>query len=419
MESHAIEPAGAQKILSTVGNKYTNVPLIPSLIVAFAGGSMSIALAYLVKSFLPHFYSLIIERGPVQILTVYSFWFTSGMLVFKYKNLRKERSAFNLDYIKTFTEGRKTMGQKTFIGQQRAIEENVNIEEKDFILVNRINKALQQIRINNNPADVANVLKTVGETDAAIIDSSYILIKYMIWAIPVLGFIGTILGMTQAIGSFDTVLKGINEVGFSGVKDSLGLVTKGLSVAFETTFLALVLSAVVNLFSNALQKKEEDLLSDVEVFTTENIVNKYSSLKDEIKSEYIQSDNKTPDNELPETVQNMLREIKNMNKQQQVNADQMMEQVGHVIEAVQALPDQSGDGQATPPPTEDLRGILDNLKNIAQGQADFAKQMETYTNFIQGNMQVFEKLPATIDEMNETSKKLGELFSKIYNRSFV
>ncbi len=415
--SETMRPAERSDVITTVGQKYTNVPLLPSFLVALAGGSASIALAYLLKGIVPYFYSLILERGPMQFLTVYAFWFTLGMLVFKYQNLQKERSAFGLDFIKSFTVGREMVGTKTFVGEQQMIAENLDPRQKDLILVSRINKAIKQIRINKNPADVANVLTTVAETDAAVMDSSYILIKYMIWALPVLGFIGTILGMTQAIGSFDTVLKGISEVGFAGVKQSLGLVTSGLSVAFETTFLALVLSAIVNLLANALQKREEDNLSDVEEFTTDNIINKYTVLRDQISSppvEVMPEPEKSPETD-PE---GLVRELKNMNKQQQVNADELMAQVGRVIEAVQALPPGGGDGGSPAADGNDLQPVLQEMSEILKGQAEFIKEMSSISAYMQKNVEVMDKLPAAIEEIGQTSKKLGELFSKIYNRTF-
>ena len=417
--SETMRPADGSDVLTTVGQKYTNVPLLPSLLVALAGGSASIALAYLLKGIVPYFYSLILERGPMQFLTVYAFWFTMGMLVFKYRNLQKERNAFGLDFIKSFTVGREMVGTKTFVGEQQMIAENLDPRHKDLILVSRINKAIKQIRINKNPADVAHVLTTVAETDAAVMDSSYILIKYMIWALPVLGFIGTIMGMTQAIGSFDTVLKGISEVGFAGVKQSLGLVTSGLSVAFETTFLALVLSAIVNLIANALQKREEDNLSDVEEFTTDNIINKYTVLRDQITSSHQMVVTPEPEKEPGVDPEGMVRELKNMNKQQQINADELMAQVGRVIEAVEALPQPAGGGAAQPEGGgQDLKQVLQEMSEIIKGQAEFIKEMSSITAFVKKNMEVMEKMPATMDEMSKTSKKLGELFAQIYNRSF-
>lgn len=416
--NETMRPADRSDVITTVGQKYTNVPLLPSILVGLAGGSASIALAYLLKGIVPYVYSLILERGPMQFLTVYAFWFTMGMLVFKYRSLQKERNAFGLDFIKSFTVGREMVGTETFIGEQQMIAENLDPRHKDLILVNRINKAIKQVRINKNPADVANVLTTVAETDAAVMDSSYILIKYMIWALPVLGFIGTIMGMTQAIGSFDTVLKGINEVGFAGVKQSLGLVTSGLSVAFETTFLALVLSAIVNLFANALQKREEDLLSDVEEFTTDNIINKYTMLRDQVSSPQIEEIIPEPDKKPEIDSEGIMRELKNMNKQQQVNADELMAQVGRMIEAIEDMPQESGDEGAQATSGSDLKPVLQEISEILKGQAEFIKEINSISAYMQKNVEVMDKLPAAVEEMGQTSKKLGKLFAQIYNRSF-
>jgi hypothetical protein len=239
----------------------------------------------------------------------------------------------------------------------------------------------------------------------------------MIWALPVLGFIGTIMGMTQAIGSFDTVLKGISEVGFSGVKESLGLVTGGLSVAFETTFLALILSAVVNLFSNALQKREEDLLSDVDEFTTDNIINKYTLLRDRVSGVGLSLPE--PEKEPVNEFEGLERELKNMNRQQQVNADELMMQVGRVVEAVEGLQEAAGNGGSQGPGGNDLKPVLEEMSQMLKGQAEFIQQMGAISAHMQKNAEVMERLPVALEEMRETSKKLGELFGKIYNRSFL
>ena len=417
-ESQSVTRHAEDQIISSVSQRYTNVPLIPSFIIAIVGGSAMVGAALLVKNNLPHLHALLMERGPVQFITIYAFWFTVGMLLLKYRHLKRERLAFNLDFIKSFTAGQEAVGTKTILAHQQSISENLEPRQKDLILVSRINKAIKQLRINHNPADVANVLKTVAETDAAVVDSSYVLIKFMIWAIPVMGFIGTIIGMTQAIGSFDTVLKGINEVGFAGVKQSLGTVTGGLAVAFETTFLALVLSAIVNLFSNAMQKKEEDLLSDIEEFTTDNIINKYTTLRDRMASGPIHPSGSSPEPESGAETADIVRELKNLNKQQKINTDELLAQLGRLIGAIEKnglRTDTYIDRSVT---ASTLMPVLDELGKALKGQAEYLKKLDDMSELIQKNMEVMNHLPDTLDELRETSHKLGELFAKIYNRTF-
>ena len=69
--------------------------------------------------------------------------------------------------------------------------------------------------------------------------SSFSLPKVLLWAIPLMGFIGTVIGMSQAVGSFDAVLSNADNV--DGLKNGLVKVTGGLGTAFDTTYLALVI----------------------------------------------------------------------------------------------------------------------------------------------------------------------------------
>jgi hypothetical protein len=208
-------------------------------------------------------------------------------------------------------------------------------------------------------------------------------------------------------------------VGFAGVKQSLGTVTSGLAVAFETTFLALVLSAIVNLFSNTMQKKEEDLLSDIEEFTTDNIVNKYTTLKDRMGSADIAPEGIFSGLATGEETKNIIRELKNLNKQQKVNTDELLAQLGRLIEAIDKKPPPSDSKPLDAGDTGDLGAVLNELNETIKRQSEFFKQLEGVSQLIEINMEVMKSLPATLEELRETSRKLGQLFAKIYNRTFV
>ena len=92
--------------------------------------------------------------------------------------------------------------------------------------------------------------------------SSYSFPKVLLWAIPLTGFIGTVIGMSQAVGSFDVVLSNADNV--DGLKDGLVQVTGGLGTAFDTTFLALVSSVILAFPLSVCEKKEDQLLSQID-----------------------------------------------------------------------------------------------------------------------------------------------------------
>ena len=93
-----------------------------------------------------------------------------------------------------------------------------------------------------------------------------------LWAIPILGFIGTVLGLSIAIGEFGSVMSA------SGKSDALlgalKLVTGGLGLAFDTTLEALVAALAIQLTITFLRKSEQEFLDGCSEYCTRQIVNK-------------------------------------------------------------------------------------------------------------------------------------------------
>ena len=98
--------------------------------------------------------------------------------------------------------------------------------------------------------------------------SSFSFPKLLLWAIPLTGFIGTVIGMSQAVGSFDAVLSNADNV--DGLKDGLVQVTGGLGTAFDTTFLALVVSVLLAFPLTLCEKIEDRLLLKNKTLDTPN-----------------------------------------------------------------------------------------------------------------------------------------------------
>ena len=84
----------------------------------------------------------------------------------------------------------------------------------------------------------------------------------MVWAIPILGFIGTVWGISNGIAHFSDAMTATNSVTdvSSMLKDNLPLVTNSLATAFDTTLLALLLSVPLMMTMICLEKREEAYL---------------------------------------------------------------------------------------------------------------------------------------------------------------
>ena len=87
-------------------------------------------------------------------------------------------------------------------------------------------------------------------------ETSYTSIRGLVWAIPILGFIGTVSGLSYAIGGFGRVLSQTDDP--SQLIEALKGVTGGLATAFETTLLALVAALLVQMAITFQKKREEE-----------------------------------------------------------------------------------------------------------------------------------------------------------------
>ncbi len=94
--------------------------------------------------------------------------------------------------------------------------------------------------------------------------------KVLVWAMPILGLIGTVVGLSGAVGAFSHAMSGAEQL--DTIKDSLREVTTGLAVAFDATFVALVASILVMLPMTWLQKAEDKLVNDVDDYAVTHIL---------------------------------------------------------------------------------------------------------------------------------------------------
>ena len=93
------------------------------------------------------------------------------------------------------------------------------------------------------------------------LDSELSMIRYISWAIPSIGFIGTVRGIGEALAQADKAVQG----DIAGVTQSLG-------VAFNSTFIALLISIVLMFLLHQLQLRQERLVLDAEGYVDEHLL---------------------------------------------------------------------------------------------------------------------------------------------------
>ncbi|MFK7779414.1 MAG: MotA/TolQ/ExbB proton channel family protein [Gimesia sp.] len=210
---------------------------------------------------------LFLARGWVPFALVFLMSWSGAILFLKTRKLAKQKDSMLFDTLPTDIS--EDITEKTV---SKFIEhvKNLPVDPRESFLVNRVLRGLEHFSILKSTSEVSSRLQSQSEIDATTIDSSYTMLKVFIWAIPILGFIGTVMGISESVGSFSGSMDAAKDI--SVLKESLNGVTGGLATAFDTTLVALVMSIFVMFPTSSMQKSEEDLLNWVDEYCNENLL---------------------------------------------------------------------------------------------------------------------------------------------------
>ena len=209
------------------------------------------------------------NRSWIPIGTTFLSMWCLAFLMIKYRKIKIQQKVFSLNILPA-TQGFILSPDNSSV-VQRLIDEQV-YHASGFIALNRIQKTLANLKNIGRVSDVSSVLNDLALADEKYIEGTYTLPKGLIWAIPVTGFIGTVLGLSEAVGGFGKVLSG--GASMDVLKQSLGGVTGGLAVAFETTLIALVAALLLQLLMTMIMQREEDLMDECGNYCYQNIVSR-------------------------------------------------------------------------------------------------------------------------------------------------
>ncbi len=208
---------------------------------------------------------LFLQRGWVNYAEVFLFVWGCVILSLKWKMSKRQRQAMLLDILPT------RLSAEINLSSVGAVIDHIYklpIRLRDSLMVNRIRKGLELFEKRNNNAEVSSLLSAQSDIDANRTSGSYSLLKVFLWAIPILGFIGTVQGLSIAVGNLDMG----NTSDPEAIKNSIGSLTGGLGIAFDTTLLGLVLSMIMSFPMAAMQKQEEETLTLIDAFCTEKLL---------------------------------------------------------------------------------------------------------------------------------------------------
>ena len=210
---------------------------------------------------------LLMERGWVCYAETLLAGWAAGILILKWRKLGKQKQAMLLNVLPTeISEGITADNVDRFLENIDSLPPHLHAS----FMVSRMRHGLAHFKVRRSNPEVASMMMAQSDMDAGAIHSSYALLKVLIWAIPILGFIGTVIGISDAVGSFSATLEKAQDI--DTLRQSLNGITGGLAVAFDTTLVALVMSLMISFPASTMQKAEEDLLTWVDEYCNENLL---------------------------------------------------------------------------------------------------------------------------------------------------
>ena len=131
----------------------------------------------------------------------------------------------------------------------------------DLLLPRALFSALERFGATRSVQDASAAARNLCQMENERLDSELSMIRFVAWAIPALGFVGTVRGIGESLQQAHRAIEG----DVSGV-------TAGLGISFNATLIALTLSIVVMFFLHQLQMLQERLVLDTENYVDERLL---------------------------------------------------------------------------------------------------------------------------------------------------
>ncbi len=204
-----------------------------------------------------------VDRGIIPILTVWLFFWALVILYLKAKRIVKEikTETMIMNHFPEISSGRIPARDKfvTFLSDTLMHYKECIFHKRFSILIELIGKRSKKA--------MDDVFASQAELERNMITSSHTSLRFIIWAIPILGFLGTVWGISLSVSSLTKVLDNTAQAAAQGAtsETSFSEALGGLGIAFDTTVVALSLSIIAMLLASYVRKIEDEQVTKAEL----------------------------------------------------------------------------------------------------------------------------------------------------------
>lgn len=207
---------------------------------------------------LPRNLVIVLKDFEQELCLILLIWGTY-LCVEKMLLISSQSYLFDIDLLKDIEE------QEESIPEILKDIEELAPEIRETPVVQTLSMSLRRYLITQSIQNASEAVLSALEVLSVRNESELSLIKYIAWAVPSIGFLGTVRGIGQAMAEAETAIAG-----------NIGPMTTSLGVAFNSTFVALLISIVLMLLLSFLQRMQDDTVVKVQSYCERYLINRIS-----------------------------------------------------------------------------------------------------------------------------------------------
>ncbi|MDJ0571544.1 MAG: MotA/TolQ/ExbB proton channel family protein [Pleurocapsa sp. MO_192.B19] len=221
---------------------------------------------------------LLFERGFIQAIVVALAALVLATTILKFVSLRGEHLKLGKIWIADHIPLDQPHAHEVIYFQERLMKDGSLIALRCGRILRAYIKSGDRTVANEFALDDSSFYLSASE-------ASYSFPRILVWAIPLLGFIGTVVGISGAVSGFSGFLENSGDV--EQIKEGISQVTSNLGLAFDTTLLALFLSVVVMIPLVLVERYESRLLLGIDVFINDKLLPRLKKKNEQLDPETI------------------------------------------------------------------------------------------------------------------------------------
>lgn len=217
---------------------------------------------------------VVILKDPEQEICLILMLWGMFLIVGKCLTILKDRYLFQVDLLEDALASRPAPAGaeapsaggdlRSALGMLEDLPERI----RETPLVRTLSASLRRYLITEDVHNTSEAIEASVDALAVKQEAENSMIRYLIWAIPSIGFIGTVRGIGEALSQADQALAG----DIAGMTDSLG-------VAFNSTLVALLISIALMFLLHQLQRLQDGLVVDTQDYCERFVLNRLSSME--------------------------------------------------------------------------------------------------------------------------------------------